>query len=82
MFIESTDNEEPLNIYGYSKYLFDQLVRRRWSDNTAQVVGLRYFNVYGPREAHKEKMASVVPSRWLLPARLQRKIKNLSCRKK
>ena len=60
MFIESTDNEEPLNIYGYSKYLFDQLVRRRWSDNTAQVVGLRYFNVYGPREAHKEKMASVV----------------------
>ena len=35
------------------------VVRRRWSDNTAQVVGLRYFNVYGPREAHKGRMASV-----------------------
>jgi ADP-L-glycero-D-manno-heptose 6-epimerase len=39
--------------------LFDNLVRRRWSDNTSQVVGLRYFNVYGPREAHKGRMASV-----------------------
>ena len=46
-------------MYGYSKFLFDQLVRRRWRDNTAQVVGLRYFNVYGPREAHKGRMASV-----------------------
>ena len=52
--------ERPLNVYGYSKFLFDQLVRRRWRANTAQVVGLRYFNVYGPREAHKGRMASVV----------------------
>lgn len=59
VFKEGRENERPLNVYGYSKFLFDQLVRRRWEDNTAQVVGLRYFNVYGPREAHKERMASV-----------------------
>ncbi len=59
VFKEDRQNEKPLNVYGYSKFLFDQLVRRRWEDNTAQVVGLRYFNVYGPREAHKERMASV-----------------------
>lgn len=59
VFREGRENEKPLNVYGYSKFLFDQLVRRRWEDNTAQVVGLRYFNVYGPREAHKERMASV-----------------------
>ncbi|MEK6211778.1 MAG: ADP-glyceromanno-heptose 6-epimerase [Pseudomonadota bacterium] len=59
VFKEGRENERPLNVYGYSKFLFDQMVRRRWEDNTAQVVGLRYFNVYGPREAHKERMASV-----------------------
>ncbi|HTS55166.1 MAG TPA: ADP-glyceromanno-heptose 6-epimerase [Burkholderiales bacterium] len=58
-FREEPAYERPLNVYGYSKFLFDNLVRRRWSDNTAQVVGLRYFNVYGPREAHKGRMASV-----------------------
>ena len=58
-FREDPQFEKPLNVYGYSKCLFDRLVRRRWSDNTAQVVGLRYFNVYGPREAHKARMASV-----------------------
>jgi len=58
-FREDPQFEKPLNVYGYSKFLFDQVVRRRWSDNTAQVVGLRYFNVYGPREAHKARMASV-----------------------
>ncbi|UCH50018.1 MAG: ADP-glyceromanno-heptose 6-epimerase [Betaproteobacteria bacterium] len=58
-FLEERSAEKPLNVYGYSKFLFDQLVRRRWEDNSAQVVGLRYFNVYGPREAHKERMASV-----------------------
>lgn len=58
-FMEDRENEKPLNVYGYSKFLFDQVVRQRWEDNTAQVVGLRYFNVYGPREAHKERMASV-----------------------
>ncbi|PWT75604.1 MAG: ADP-glyceromanno-heptose 6-epimerase [Proteobacteria bacterium] len=58
-FREEPECERPLNVYGYSKFLFDNLVRRRWADNTAQVVGLRYFNVYGPREGHKERMASV-----------------------
>ena len=51
--------EGPLNVYGYSKFLFDQLVRRRLAGRSAQVVGLRYFNVYGPNEAHKGRMASV-----------------------
>jgi ADP-L-glycero-D-manno-heptose 6-epimerase len=51
--------ERPLNVYGYSKFLFDQLVRARLSESSAQVVGLRYFNVYGPNEAHKGRMASV-----------------------
>jgi ADP-L-glycero-D-manno-heptose 6-epimerase len=59
VFREEAQHERPLNIYGYSKVLFDNLVRRRWTDNTSQVVGLRYFNVYGPREAHKGRMASV-----------------------
>ena len=58
-FREERQYERPLNVYGYSKFLFDQMVRRRWSDNNAQVVGLRYFNVYGQREAHKGRMASV-----------------------
>lgn len=58
-FTEGRANELPLNVYGYSKFLFDQYVRRRWEERTAQVVGLRYFNVYGPREAHKGRMASV-----------------------
>jgi ADP-L-glycero-D-manno-heptose 6-epimerase len=51
--------ERPLNIYGYSKFLFDQLVRSRLAEASAQIVGLRYFNVYGPNEAHKGRMASV-----------------------
>jgi len=58
-FREERRCEKPLNIYGYSKFLFDQLVRRRLSASTAQVTGLRYFNVYGPNEAHKGRMASV-----------------------
>jgi len=58
-FREERSFEKPLNVYGYSKFLFDQVVRRRWEDNSAQVVGLRYFNVYGPRESHKDRMASV-----------------------
>jgi ADP-L-glycero-D-manno-heptose 6-epimerase len=48
-----------VNVYGYSKFLFDQVVRRRMDAATAQVAGFRYFNVYGPREAHKGRMASV-----------------------
>jgi len=46
-------------VYAYSKFLFDQIVRRRWHKRNAQIVGLRYFNVYGPREQHKGRMASV-----------------------
>lgn len=59
VYVESVDNERPLNVYGYSKFLFDQVVRARMTSLTAQVVGLRYFNVYGPREQHKARMASV-----------------------
>jgi len=59
VFSETRECEAPLNVYGYSKFLFDQLVRRRWNELTAQVVGLRYFNVYGEREQHKGRMASV-----------------------
>lgn len=58
-FSEVRANEAPLNVYGYSKFLFDQVMRRKWQEYTAQVVGLRYFNVYGPREQHKARMASV-----------------------
>src|SRR5690606_40593001 len=58
-FIETPEYESPLNVYGYSKLLFDQIVRRRLEGAQSQVVGLRYFNVYGPREAHKGRMASV-----------------------
>jgi ADP-L-glycero-D-manno-heptose 6-epimerase len=56
---EQPQLEQPLNVYGYSKLLFDQHVRRRLAGMTAQVVGLRYFNVYGPGEAHKGAMASI-----------------------
>ena len=51
--------ERPLNVYAYSKFLFDQGVRAMLRGSRAQVVGLRYFNVYGPNEAHKGRMASV-----------------------
>ncbi|HEX7455396.1 MAG TPA: ADP-glyceromanno-heptose 6-epimerase [Gallionella sp.] len=58
-FRESREFEAPLNVYAYSKFLFDQIMRRRWHKRGAQIVGLRYFNVYGPREQHKGRMASV-----------------------
>ena len=61
-FTEERSGERPLNVYGYSKFLFDQYVRNYWKtngDRGAQVVGLRYFIVYGPREFHKGNMASV-----------------------
>lgn len=57
-FIEETKCEHPLNAYAYSKLLFDQYVRRNLSKFESQVVGLRYFNVYGPYENHKGYMAS------------------------
>lgn len=59
VFREGREHELPLNVYGYSKLLFDQRVRRLLPHARAQVVGLRYFNVYGPREGHKGRMASV-----------------------
>lgn len=58
-FKEEPANEAPLNVYGYSKLLFDQYLRRNFSHLRNQVIGLRYFNVYGPREQHKGSMASV-----------------------
>lgn len=59
VFQEDRKNESPLNVYGYSKFLFDQYVRRIQANLTSQVVGFRYFNVYGVREQHKGRMASV-----------------------
>lgn len=58
-FSEQLHCEKPLNVYGYSKYLFDQYVRRILPTAKSQIIGLRYFNVYGPREQHKGSMASV-----------------------
>jgi len=58
-FAETRENENPLNVYAYSKFLFDQYVRKRIEGRNAQVAGLRYFNVYGPSETHKGRMASV-----------------------
>ena len=52
------DSLRPLNMYGYSKHLFDQYaLRAGWAD---KVVGLKYFNVFGPNEDHKGDMRSVV----------------------
>src|SRR5690625_4083944 len=56
---ETPDCEAPLNVYGYSKLLFDNVLRKHLDQLTAPVVGLRYFNVYGPNEQHKGRMASV-----------------------
>jgi ADP-L-glycero-D-manno-heptose 6-epimerase len=62
-FTETPEFEQPLNVYGWSKLLFDQRMRRELGPKleraSTQVVGLRYFNVYGPREQHKGRMASV-----------------------
>ncbi len=58
-FKETREHEEPLNVYGYSKFQFDQYVRRLMPTAQNQIVGFRYFNVYGPREQHKGSMASV-----------------------
>ena len=58
-FREEPAFEQPLNVYGYSKLLFDNVVRRMLPAATTQVAGFRYFNVYGPREQHKGRMASV-----------------------
>jgi ADP-L-glycero-D-manno-heptose 6-epimerase len=58
-FIEDRQYEKPLNVYGFSKFQFDQYIRQILPKAESQVVGFRYFNVYGPREQHKGDMASV-----------------------
>lgn len=63
VFKEIPAYERPLNVYGYSKLLFDQRMRALYGTHFershVQMVGFRYFNVYGPREQHKGRMASV-----------------------
>jgi len=58
-FREERGCEAPLNVYAYSKFLFDQYVRGLTNDRSAQIAGFRYFNVYGPREQHKGRGSSV-----------------------
>jgi ADP-L-glycero-D-manno-heptose 6-epimerase len=58
VFKEERENELPINMYAYSKFQFDQLVRRIMPKAKHQIVGFRYFNVYGPREQHKGTMSS------------------------
>ncbi|MGE3920123.1 MAG: ADP-glyceromanno-heptose 6-epimerase [Gammaproteobacteria bacterium] len=60
VFKEDLIHESPLNVYGYSKFLFDQYVRNLWKAKiSTPIIGMRYFNVYGPRESHKGTMTSV-----------------------
>jgi ADP-L-glycero-D-manno-heptose 6-epimerase len=61
-FTPTIENERPLNIYGFSKLAFDHYFRNQLALERVPVtaVGLRYFNVYGPREQHKGRMASVI----------------------
>ena len=59
-FIEKPQFEQPVNVYGYSKLLFDRYARRMMQGTASQIAGLRYFNVYGPGERHKGAMASVI----------------------
>ncbi len=68
MCAERPEHEEPLNLYARSKLLFDQHVRQVLPNASSTVVGLRYYNVYGPREAHKGRMASMV---WQLYRQLE-----------
>ncbi len=58
-FCEGDECEEALNPYAYSKLAFDRYVRRVMPEAKSPIVGLRYFNVYGPQEHHKGKMASI-----------------------
>lgn len=59
VFVPEPAYERPLNVYGFSKLLFDRIVRQVLPATRTQVAGFRYFNVYGPGEAHKGRMASV-----------------------
>lgn len=73
-FVEDVRFEGPLNVYGYSKYLFDQVLRREMDYLRAPVIGMRYFNVYGPNEQHKGRMASVAWHQYF-QYRRERKVK-------
>lgn len=55
---DKLDIYSPMNIYGFSKHLFDLWLYRRGVLD--KVVGLKYFNVYGPNEFHKGRMASAI----------------------
>ena len=59
-FIENRESEYPLNLYAFSKYIFDEYARQFMGKVASPITGLRYFNVYGPQENHKGRMASVV----------------------
>lgn len=59
-FREETECEGPINMYAFSKFSFDNYVRRKIKNCSNQIVGLRFFNVFGPNECHKGKMASVM----------------------
>ena len=56
-----TDGAAPANVYAFSKVIMDNLAMREAKENANWIiVGLRYFNVYGPREAHKGVPASMI----------------------
>lgn len=59
-FAEKRENEYPLNVYAFSKFMFDNYLRKFPHEIPIQVAGLRYFNVYGQQENHKGRMASVI----------------------
>lgn len=73
-FTEKRENEKPVNVYGYSKFLFDEWVRREICRAKNLIVGFRFFNVYGPNEGHKGAMASV-PYHWRLQLKANNSIK-------
>lgn len=58
-FDDRDPHQLPLNVYGYSKWKFDEYVQPYLKSADSQIVGFRYFNVYGPHENHKGPMASV-----------------------
>ena len=66
-FIEERQYEAPLNVYGYSKFLFDQYVREILPEADSQICGFRYFNVFGRRQDPNGAYAAVIP-RWITAA--------------
>lgn len=77
-FAEEPENENPTNAYGFSKLMVDQHVRKYYAGQP--VVGLRFFNVFGPREQHKDQMASFIHKvLWDAYCRLKRERKNDNC---